>query len=127
MLNSTNAQFVRRMLSVPEGTCCYCGGTTEYDHDGYSSCCLRCFGLVWDAKKIQHSHMFGDNGNYVREDGQRYAWATTVDMKPAFVCGTHVGWFCAGGHGSEPCEWNITNGEAKPFMDEWESRYNGKI
>jgi hypothetical protein len=127
MLDYTNAAFVRRMLRTPEGKCITCGGPAEYDGDpetgrcSYSSTCLRCFGLFHDGKVIGHSHMFGDNHGYVREDGQRYAWATTVDMRPAFVSGEHVGYFCAGGHGSEPCEWNVTLAEAQPYFDAHEA------
>jgi hypothetical protein len=132
MLNYTNAAFVARMLKTPEGKCFSCGCPTERDSEpgsggGYDSTCSRCFWLFQDGKKIGHSHMFGDNHGYVREDGQRYAWATTVDLRPAFVSGEHVGWFCAGGHGSEPCEWNLTNAEAAGYFDAWAADYRKTI
>ncbi|MBV9578926.1 MAG: hypothetical protein JO057_10075 [Chloroflexi bacterium] len=129
MLNYTNAQFNRRMLAVPDGKCVTCGGTPEWDAEsrGYTSTCLPCFGLFHEGKKIGHSHMFGDNHGYVRADGQRYAWATTVDLRPAFVNGEHVGWFCAGGHGSEPCEWNLTNAEAVGYFEAWAANYRKTI
>jgi hypothetical protein len=128
MLNHTNAAFNRRMLNTPDGKCFTCGQPTEYDNEpgrhsgGYASTCSRCFGLFHDGKVIGHSHMFGDNAGYVREDGQRYAWATTVDLRPAFVSGEHIGWFCAGGHGDNPCEWNLTVAEAQPYFDAWNAR-----
>lgn len=128
VLGYTNAQFNRRMLNTPDGRCCTCGQPTEYDNEpgqysgGYDDHCSPCFGLFHDGKVIGHSHMFGDNGNYVRADGQRLAWPTTVDMRPAFVAGEHRGWFCAGGHGSEPCEWQVTVEGAVPYFEAWSAR-----
>jgi hypothetical protein len=126
MLNYTNAQFNHRMLTTPEGECVTCGGPAERDSEydaetgtwsgGYSHTCLRCFGLFHDGKAIGHSHMFGDYPDQPLRNGQRYAWPTTVDMRPAFVAGAHVGWFCAGGHADQPCEWNLTNAEAQAYL-----------
>lgn len=123
MLNYTATAFNRRMMRTPEGTCITCGGPAEYEskpngRGGYSSTCLRCFGLFHDGKAIGHSHMFQYPDGYIEASGaERIAWPTTVDLYPAFVSGEHVGWFCGGGHGSEPCEWTLTNDEAQPYLD----------
>jgi len=129
MLNYTNAQFNRRMNNAPEGTCMTCGKTPEYDNEpggrpGYYSTCSHCRDLFHQGKVIQHSHMFQHSEGYRLASGEQWAWPTAVDMRPAFVSGQHVGWFCAGGHGSEPCKWNLTNAEAQQYFDAWAERHS---
>ena len=127
MLEHTNAAFNSRMMRTREGQCITCGAPTEYDNEpgrysgGYSSTCSPCFGLFHRGKVIRHSHMFQHPDGYRLASGDANAWATAVDMRPAFVSGQHVGWFCAGGHGSEPCEWSLTNAEAQPYFDEFDA------
>jgi hypothetical protein len=129
MLDYTNAQFNRRMLNTPDGKCITCGVPTERDAEpgqyggGYSSTCLHCLDLFHRGVIIGHTHMFQHPDGYRLASGNENAWPTTVDMRPAIVAGEHVGWFCAGGHGSQPCEWNITTAEAQPQLDAWDARY----
>lgn len=123
-LGYTNAQFMRRMLRAADGQCITCGNATERDTEpgrfsgGYSSTCSRCFDLFHTGKAIGHSHMFQHPDGYRLASGEEWAWPTTVDMRPAYVSGVHVGWFCAGGHGDGPCEWQLTSEEATPFLED---------
>jgi hypothetical protein len=111
MLPYTPAQFTARSLTVAEGHCVHCNAPTERDSDGYSSTCLRCFGLGHKAFGLEHSHMFQYPEGYARVAGGQHAWPTSVRMSPAFVGGEHVGWYCPGGHGQEPCGWAPTHAE----------------
>jgi hypothetical protein len=118
VLGYSNQQFNQRMLATPEGKCHTCGAATLWDTDGYTSTCGDCFDRFHQGKAIEHSHMFTYPEGYVQASGvERLAWPTTVDMRPAFVSGEQVGWFCAGGHGSEPCGWQLTVAEAQPLLD----------
>ena len=133
MLPYTPAQFLRRSMSVTEGQCVYCGGPAEYSGEydvesghysgGYSSDCLRCFGLRQQAWALGHSHMFQYPDGYIAASGaERHAWATSVLMAPAFVAGEHVGWYCPGDHGDGPCGWAPTNAEVADLFAAFEAR-----
>jgi len=118
MLPYTPAQFVARSLRVAEGHCVHCNAPTERDNEpgrfsgGYSSTCPGCFDLGHYAFRLEHSHMFQHPEGYIQASGaERNAWPTSVRMSPAFVNGEHVGWYCPGGHGSEPCGWAPTHEE----------------
>lgn len=111
MLPYTSTQFVTRSLTVTDGQCCYCGQQTEHDRDGYEYACRRCFNLVHEAFRLEHSHMFQHPEGYARATGERNAWPTSVLMSPAFVGGEHVGWYCPGGHGQGSCGWVPTHAE----------------